>query len=74
MNEKNIIEILKGFENRIGMLERQTLRNLTFPSTGKLVIPVYVSPPTIPERGQIYFDSSLSKARIYDGTVWQNLY
>ena len=28
--------------------------------------------PTSPSKGDIYFDSTLNKLRVYDGTVWQN--
>ena len=30
--------------------------------------------PSSPQAGDIYFDSSLNKARCYDGTTWQNLW
>jgi hypothetical protein len=30
------------------------------------------TPPPSPSKGDIYFDSTLNKLRVYDGTVWQN--
>lgn len=30
------------------------------------------SPPDLPSKGDIYFDGTLNKLRVYDGTVWQN--
>ena len=30
------------------------------------------SAPSSPAQGDIYFDSSIKKLRVYDGTVWQN--
>jgi hypothetical protein len=28
--------------------------------------------PSSPAKGDMYFDSTLNKLRVYDGTVWQN--
>jgi hypothetical protein len=28
--------------------------------------------PTSPGKGDMYFDSTLNKLRVYDGTTWQN--
>jgi hypothetical protein len=28
--------------------------------------------PTLPAKGDMYFDSTLNKLRVYDGSVWQN--
>lgn len=30
--------------------------------------------PTSPEEGQGYYDTVLHKARVWDGSAWQNLY
>lgn len=30
--------------------------------------------PANPDKGQAYFDETLSKARVWDGSAWQNLY
>jgi hypothetical protein len=32
------------------------------------------SPPANPSKGDMYFDSTINKLRVYDGTVWQNLW
>jgi hypothetical protein len=28
--------------------------------------------PTSPSKGDMYFDSTINKLRVFDGTVWQN--
>lgn len=30
------------------------------------------TPPTLASKGDIYFDSTINKLRVYDGTTWQN--
>ena len=30
------------------------------------------SAPASPSKGDIYFDDTLNKLRVFDGTVWQN--
>lgn len=30
------------------------------------------TPPTAPQKGDMYFDGTLNKLRVFDGTVWQN--
>jgi hypothetical protein len=32
------------------------------------------APPASPAQGDIYYDSSLNKLRVYDGFTWQNLW
>lgn len=75
MNEKSIIEILKGFDRRLRILEeRQTLRSLTFPSDGKLIIPVYTADPAgaASTNGQVYYNSTSNAFRKYQNGAWKN--
>ena len=75
MNEQNFIEVLKGFDRRLKIMEeRQTLRNLTFPTDGKLIIPIYTSDPAggSSTNGQLYYNSATQKFRKYQGGSWKN--
>lgn len=36
--------------------------------------PSYSNAPPDPEPGDGYFDTALSKARVWDGTAWNNLW
>jgi hypothetical protein len=45
--------------------ERTSLKNL-------LNLQPQPTPPNNPIQGDIYFDSSINKLRVYDGTTWQN--
>lgn len=48
----------------------------TFPAAtpARLTFPVKNGAPGSPETGEIYFDSGTSKARIWDGAAWNNLW
>lgn len=48
----------------------------TFPAAtpARLVLPVKAGAPASPETGEIYFDSGTSKARVWDGAAWNNLW
>lgn len=71
---ENILDIIRNIKKRLRTLEQnQALRRITIPTGGKFVLPVETSAPSSPTTGQMYFDSSLSKARVYDGSSWQNL-
>jgi hypothetical protein len=66
---------LQGFEKRLKVLEeRQTLRKLTFPTDGKLVIPVYAADPAgaASTNGQIYYNSTTKAFRKYTNSTWKN--
>lgn len=74
MNETSFIAILKDYDRRLQILEGQTLRNLTFPVDGKLVIPVYAADPSAPNstNGQIYYNSTTKAFRKYTNSTWKN--
>lgn len=38
------------------------------------VFPVSATAPPDPQAGQGWFDSSVNKAKVYDGTTWQALW
>lgn len=37
---------------------------------GVFILPIYAAAPGSPAQGQVYFDSVLGYARIYNGTKW----
>ena len=42
--------------------------------TARNVMEVLDAAPSNPATGRFYFDTTLSKARVWDGATWQNLY
>jgi hypothetical protein len=50
------------------------LTNLDFRGAQLLnvVLQVLAAPPPSPKQGQIYFDSSLTKARVFNGSAWES--
>ena len=66
MNKNDdIFKYIKNIEERLRILERQSK---SFNRLERLS-----APPEWVE-GKIYFDTTLKKARVYDGTAWQNLH
>lgn len=72
---EDFIKYVKSIDDRLKKLENQSIiKNLKIPNTGSFVLPVMASAPASPVIGQMYFDSVLSVARVWDGSTWQDLY
>lgn len=75
MNETDIIKFIKEIDRRVEKLENsQTLRKITFPADGKIVIPVYAADPSGANStdGQIYYNSTTKAFRKYTNSTWKN--
>jgi hypothetical protein len=59
-------QIYKGFGNG-GWTVPMTIK-----PQGSINFQPMATPPSSPAKGDIYFDSTLNKLRVFDGTVWQN--
>ena len=71
---QNIIEILKDLQERVRDLEQSTsIKNLTFPVDGVLIIPRAAADPASATNGQIYYNSTTNLFRKYVNGAWANL-
>jgi hypothetical protein len=48
------------------------LKRLTISDSGSLIFEPLSSAPSNPVKGETYFDNTLNKLRVWDGTAWQN--
>ena len=65
-----IIQMFQKIWDHIGVLERaRTIKNLTFPADGKLVVPVMDTDPLTPTNGQMWVNSTSSQFKIRVGGV-----
>lgn len=62
-----IIDLLTSLKKRIERLETNT-------GMSQFIPPKYSIAPTSPVEGEIYYDTSLNKARCWDGTSWNDLW
>lgn len=70
-----IIALLSGFRRRLEKLERfLERRRVVVPSDGVLVAPVDTSEPSSPTNGQIFYNSSTHKLRVYANSTWTDLH
>ena len=60
------LKLLAEFRKRIESLEKKlSIKNLTFPSDGKLVVPVMTADPASPTNGQIWYNSTSNTLKCY---------
>lgn len=74
--ERDFLKIIRDLEKRVKILEQNvTLRNLTFPEDGKIVVPIYSADPSAGEssNGQIYYNDTTNKFRGYENGSWANI-
>ncbi len=64
------VNSLQQSGNNIGINTTTPTRNLDINNT--LRIQPRSSAPSNPSKGDIYFDDTINKLRVFDGTVWQN--
>lgn len=65
-----IKNLLAEFRKRIESLEKKlSIKNLTFPTDGKIVIPVMTADPASPVNGQMWVNSTSGTFKIRIGGV-----
>lgn len=70
---EEFVAILENLEKRIEALERLvSLREITIPQGGKLVVNTETSDPT-GENGQIIYNSTTNKFRVYENGAWRDM-
>ncbi len=68
-----LIRIIKDLQGRIEILERaSTLRKITIPSDGKIVIDSQASDPPA-ENGRIYYNTAANKYKVCENGVWKTI-
>jgi hypothetical protein len=67
---QNTVRMVVSHNGNVGIGTTTPSRTLHVNSVMRLE-PIPTS-PTNPNKGDIYFDSTLNKLRVYDGSVWQN--
>jgi hypothetical protein len=68
-----LIRIIKDLQARIEILERaSTIRKITIPTDGKLVVDSQASDPTV-ENGRIYYNTATNKYKVCENGVWKTI-
>lgn len=67
---QNAVRMVVSHNGNVGIGTTTPLRTLHVNSVMRLE-PI-ASSPSNPSKGDMYFDSTLNKLRVYDGSVWQN--
>lgn len=62
-----LTDLLTSIIKRLERLESNT-------GASRMVFPKASSAPSSPIEGEVYFDTTLHKARCWDGTSWQNMW
>lgn len=70
---EDLVEIIEALEKRIELLERLvSLREITIPAGGKIVVNNETSDPT-GENGQIIYNTTSNKFRVYENGAWRDM-
>lgn len=65
-----VVRIIQELRRNVDALMRAaSIRNLTFPADGKLVIPVMTVDPDTPVNGQVWVNSTSSQLKVRIGGV-----
>ncbi len=68
-----LVKIIKDLQARIEILERaSTVRKITIPSDGKLVVDSQASDPTA-QNGRIYYNTVSNKYKVCENGTWKTI-
>ncbi len=68
-----LVRIIKDLQARIEVLERaSTVRKVTIPTDGKLVVDTQASDPPA-QNGRIYYNSATNKYKVCENNVWKTI-
>ena len=68
-----IVQIIKNLQSRIELLERaSTVRKITIPSDGKLVVDSQSSDPPA-QNGRIYYNTVSNKYKVCENGAWKTI-
>lgn len=67
-------ELLKNLEERLSTLERsQKITSLNLTSNGPFVLPVATADQSSPVQGQVYYNSTTNRIKVYTGSGWETV-
>ena len=72
--EDDTVAILKDLQKRVKTLEQgNTITSLKLGAAGVLIVPVKTADPGTATNGEIFYNSTTNKFRVYENGAWANM-